>query len=50
MTIVELLHENKIMISKSEIRRAINEKSIKINDVLIESEKIVVELFFFHFF
>ena len=44
MTIVELLHENKIMISKSEIRRAINEKSIKINDVLIESEKIVVEL------
>jgi len=37
--IIELLYEGKIMNSKSEIRRAINEKSIKINDLLITNEK-----------
>ena len=42
--IIELLHANKIMDSKSEIRRAINEKSIKINGILVESEKRIVEL------
>jgi tyrosyl-tRNA synthetase len=42
--IIELLHVNKIMNSKSEIRRAINEKSIKINGILVESEKRIVEL------
>jgi len=44
MLIVELIYSSKIMSSKSEIRRAINEKSIKINDILIENEKKVVEL------
>ena len=44
MHIIELIFCNQIMSSKSEIRRAINEKSIKINDVLIESEKKIVEL------
>ena len=37
--IIELLSESNIMSSKSEIRRAINEKGIKINDVLVESDK-----------
>ena len=32
------------MISKSEIRRAINEKSVKINDVLIVDSKKLIEL------
>ena len=42
--IIELLYENKIMNSKSEIRRAINEKGIKINDILLEDEKKIIEL------
>ena len=32
------------MSSKSEIRRAINEKGIKINNILVKSDKEVVEL------
>jgi len=42
--LIELLYDNQIMISKSEIRRAINEKSIKINDILIIDEKKLIEL------
>ena len=42
--IIELLYENKIMNSKSEIRRAINEKGIKINDILLEDEKKIIGL------
>ena len=44
INIIELIHSNKIMISKSEIRRAINEKSVKINDVLIIDTKKLIEL------
>ena len=44
MYVIELLYENKIMNSKSEIRRAIIEKGIKINDTLVESEKKIIEL------
>ena len=44
INIIELLHVSKIMNSKSEIRRAINEGSIKINDKLIEDEKKIIEL------
>ena len=44
INIIELLYVNKIMSSKSEIRRAINERGIKINDKLIVSEKIIIEL------
>jgi tyrosyl-tRNA synthetase len=44
INIIELIHSNKIMISKSEIRRAINEKSVKINDVLIVDSKKLIEL------
>tara|TARA_B100000780_G_C20987091_1_gene394634 strand:+ start:1 stop:744 length:744 start_codon:yes stop_codon:yes gene_type:complete len=42
--IVELLSESNIMSSKSEIRRAINEKGIRINDLLVESEKKIIDL------
>jgi len=47
LNVIELLHDAKIMNSKSEIRRAINEKGIKINDKLVNSEKeiIVIENF-----
>ena len=44
INIVELLNGNKIMNSKSEIRRAINEKSIRINDKLALNEKEIIEL------
>jgi len=42
--VIELIHSNKIINSKSEIRRAINEKGIKINDILVENEKKLIEL------
>ena len=42
--IIELLSESNIMSSKSEIRRAINEKGIRINDMLIENEKKIIYL------
>jgi tyrosyl-tRNA synthetase len=44
ISIIELLHINKIMSSKSEIRRAINEKGVKINDILVENEKKIIQL------
>ena len=44
ISVVELMHSNNIMNSKSEIRRAINEKGIKINDTLVENEKKLIEL------
>ena len=42
MYIIEFIYNSKIMNSKSEIRRAINEKAIKINDILIEDEKKII--------
>jgi len=42
--IIELLSESNIMSSKSEIRRAINEKGIRINDMLVENEKKIIDL------
>tara|TARA_B110000211_G_scaffold216622_1_gene259800 strand:- start:29 stop:751 length:723 start_codon:yes stop_codon:yes gene_type:complete len=44
INVIELIYNNKIMSSKSEIRRSINEKGIKINDALVESEKKLIEL------
>ena len=44
ISVIELIYNNKIMSSKSEIRRSINEKGIKINDALVESEKKLIEL------
>jgi len=42
LNVIELLYDAKIMNSKSEIRRAINEKGIKINDKLVNSEKEII--------
>ena len=42
--VIELLYINKIMSSKSEIRRAIKEKGIKINDELVENEKRIIDI------
>ena len=39
INIVDLITNNKILSSKSEVRRAINNKGFKINDVVIEDQK-----------
>jgi len=44
ISIIQLMYEKKIISSKSEIRRAINEKGIKINDKLVESIKEIVTI------
>ena len=44
MILLELLVENKIMSSKSEARRAINNKGVKINDLLVEDENKTLNL------
>jgi len=43
ISIIELLYGNKILNSKSEIRRAIKENSIKVNDLVVESEKRIID-------
>ena len=42
--IIDLLYNNKIFNSKSEVRRAINEKGIKINDILVQDEKKIISV------
>ena len=42
--LLELLVDNKIMSSKSEGRRAINNNGIKINDLLVQDENKILEL------
>jgi len=42
--IIDLLYNNKIFNSKSEVRRAINEKGIKINDILVEDKKKIISI------
>ena len=44
MNIIELLFVNKIMSSKSEIRRAINERGIRINDIVLTDDKKTIDL------
>ena len=44
INIIDFLNNAKILNSKSGIRRAINENSIKINDVLITDEKKIINL------
>ena len=44
MKLLELLVENKIMSSKSEARRAINNKGVKINDLLVADENKTLNL------
>ena len=45
--LLELLVDNKIMSSKSEARRAINNKGVKINDLLVADENKTLNLFRF---
>ena len=42
--LLELLVDNKIMGSKSEVRRAINNKGVKINDLLVVDENKTLNL------
>jgi tyrosyl-tRNA synthetase len=42
ISILELLSSNKILTSKSEARRAIKSKGIKINDTLVENDNLIV--------
>ena len=42
--LLELLVDNKIMSSKSEARRAINNKGVKINDLLVVDENKTLNL------
>jgi tyrosyl-tRNA synthetase len=44
INVIEFIHIAKIMNSKSEIRRAISEKGIRINDIIIEDEKKIILL------
>ncbi len=44
MKLLELLVDNKIMNSKSEARRAINNKGVKINDLLVADENKILSL------
>ena len=44
VNILDFLSKNQIMSSKSEARRAVNSKGLKINNVLIEDEKKIIDL------
>ena len=44
INVVDFLNNTKILNSKSEIRRAIKEKGIKINDIILEDEKKIINL------
>ncbi len=44
INILDLIANNKILSSKSEARRAINNKGIKIDDIVIEDEKKIIQL------
>ena len=44
ISVIDLIAENKILLSKSEVRRAIANKGIKINDMVIENEKLILNL------
>ena len=44
ISILDLIANNKILSSKSEARRAINNKGIKIDDIVIEDEKKIIQL------
>ncbi|MDA9091968.1 tyrosine--tRNA ligase [Pelagibacteraceae bacterium] len=44
INIIDFINNTKILNSKSEIRRAINEKGIKINDALVADDKKIINL------
>ena len=44
ISLLNFLSSNKIMSSKSEARRAINNKGFKVNDIIVEDEKKIIQL------
>ena len=44
INVIDFLNNTKILNSKSEIRRTINEKGIKINDIVLTDEKKIIDL------
>ena len=44
INVIEFLNNTKILKSKSEIRRAINENGIKINDIILTDEAKIIGL------
>ena len=44
INIIDFLNITKILNSKSEIRRAINDKGIKINDIVLNDDKKIIVL------
>jgi len=44
INVVDFLNNTKILNSKSEIRRAINEKGIKINDIVLTNDKKIINI------
>ena len=47
VNVIDLLHDAKIMTSKSEARRAVKSGGIKINDKILSNEKTSISLDFF---
>ena len=47
ISIIDLLNDQKILSSKSEIRRAIKNNGIKINNKIVDDEKLIINLRFF---
>ena len=44
INIIDFINNTNILNSKSEIRRSIHEKGIKINDTVIENDKKIIDL------
>ena len=44
ISIIDLIANNKILSSKSEVRRAIVNKGFKVNDIIVENEKKIIKL------
>ena len=44
INIIDFINSTKILNSKSEIRRLINEKGIKINDAVVENDKKIISM------
>jgi len=44
INVVDFIKNTKILNSKSEVRRAINEKGIRINDAIITNDKLIIKL------
>jgi len=44
INIIDFIHTTKILNSKSEVRRAVNERGIKINDAVVTDDKKIIDL------